>query len=53
MLPGRALLVFGVIDVGEMIYGCFQTGSFATRVVATAIIPSMADIPQPTFLPSP
>jgi hypothetical protein len=24
------VLVFGVIDVGVMIYGCFQTSSFAT-----------------------
>jgi amino acid transporter len=34
-----ALLVFGVIDVGVMIYGYFQTSAFGTLVGATAIIP--------------
>ena len=34
-----ALLVFGVIDVGVMIYGYFQPSSFGTLVGATAIIP--------------
>ena len=37
--PVVALLVFGVIDVGVMIYGYFQTSSFGTLVGATAIIP--------------
>jgi amino acid transporter len=37
--PIVALLVFGVIDVGVMIYGYFQTSSFGTLVGATAIIP--------------
>ncbi len=37
--PIVALLVFGVIDVGVMIYGYFQTSAFGTLVGATAIIP--------------
>jgi amino acid transporter len=37
--PVVALLVFGVVDVGVMIYGYFQTSSFGTLVGATAIIP--------------
>ncbi len=37
--PVVALLVFGVIDVGVMIYGYFQSSSFGTLVGATAIIP--------------
>ena len=37
--PITALLVFGVIDIGVMIYGYFQTSSFGTLVGATAIIP--------------
>jgi amino acid transporter len=37
--PVVALLVFGVIDVGVMIYGYFQTSSFGTLVGATAILP--------------
>ena len=34
-----ALLVFGVIDLGVMIYGYLQTSAFGTLVGATAIIP--------------
>ena len=37
--PIVALLVFGVIDLGVMIYGYFQTSAFGTLVGATAIIP--------------
>ena len=37
--PVMALLVFGVIDVGVVIYGYFQTNTFGTLVGATAIIP--------------
>jgi amino acid transporter len=37
--PIIALLVFGVIDLGVMIYGYFQTSAFGTLVGATAIIP--------------
>jgi amino acid transporter len=37
--PVVALLVFGVIDVGVMLYGYFQTSAFGTLVGATAIIP--------------
>jgi amino acid transporter len=37
--PIVALLVFGVIDVGVMIYGYFQTSAYGTLVGATAIIP--------------
>jgi amino acid transporter len=37
--PVIALVVFGVIDIGVMIYGYFQTSSFGTLVGATAIIP--------------
>src|SRR6202046_4974247 len=37
--PVVALLVFGVVDVGVMIYGYFQTSAFGTLVGATAIIP--------------
>jgi amino acid transporter len=37
--PVVALLVFGVIDVGVVIYGYFQTNAFGTLVGATAIIP--------------
>ena len=34
-----ALLVFGVIDLGVMIYGYNQSSAFGTLVGATAIIP--------------
>jgi amino acid transporter len=37
--PIVALLVFGVVDVGVMIYGYLQTSAFGTLVGATAIIP--------------
>src|ERR1700758_3144677 len=37
--PVVALLVFGVIDIGVMIYGYNQPSSFGTLVGATAIIP--------------
>jgi len=37
--PVVALLVFGVIDLGVMIYGYNQPSSFGTLVGATAIIP--------------
>jgi len=37
--PIVALLVFGVIDLGVMIYGYFQASAFGTLVGATAIIP--------------
>jgi len=37
--PVTALVVFGVIDIGVMIYGYFQSSSFGTLVGATAIIP--------------
>jgi len=37
--PIVALLVFGVIDLGVMIYGYFQSSAFGTLVGATAIIP--------------
>jgi amino acid transporter len=37
--PIVALLVFGVIDIGVMIYGYFQTSAYGTLVGATAIIP--------------
>jgi amino acid transporter len=37
--PIVALLVFGVIDLGVMIYGYFQTSAYGTLVGATAIIP--------------
>jgi amino acid transporter len=37
--PIIALLVFGVIDLGVMIYGYNQPSSFGTLVGATAIIP--------------
>ena len=37
--PIVALLVFGVIDLGVMIYGYIQTSAFGTLVGATAIIP--------------
>jgi len=37
--PIVALLVFGVIDLGVMIYGYLQTSAFGTLVGATAIIP--------------
>jgi amino acid transporter len=37
--PIVALLVFGVIDLGVMIYGYFQSSAFGTLVGATAILP--------------
>jgi amino acid transporter len=37
--PIVALLVFGVIDLGVMIYGYFQASAYGTLVGATAIIP--------------
>jgi amino acid transporter len=37
--PVAALLVFGVIDIGVMLYGYNQPSSFGTLVGATAIIP--------------
>jgi amino acid transporter len=37
--PIVALVVFGVIDIGVMIYGYFQSSAFGTLVGATAIIP--------------
>jgi len=37
--PIVALLVFGVIDLGVMIYGYNQSSAFGTLVGATAIIP--------------
>ena len=37
--PIVALLVFGVIDIGVMIYGYHQPSAFGTLVGATAIIP--------------
>jgi amino acid transporter len=37
--PVVALVVFGVIDIGVMIYGYFQTSAYGTLVGATAIIP--------------
>ena len=37
--PVVALLVFGVSDLGVMIYGYFQTSAYGTLVGATAIIP--------------
>ncbi|MHB1432338.1 MAG: amino acid permease [Streptosporangiaceae bacterium] len=37
--PVAALVVFGVINIGFMIYGYLQTNSFGTLVAATAIIP--------------
>jgi amino acid transporter len=37
--PVVALVVFGVIDIGVMIYGYFQSSAFGTLVGATAIIP--------------
>jgi amino acid transporter len=37
--PIAALVVFGVINIGFMIYGYLQTNSFGTLVAATAIIP--------------
>jgi amino acid transporter len=37
--PIVALLVFGVIDLGVMIYGYFQTSAYGTLVGATSIIP--------------
>jgi amino acid transporter len=37
--PVTALIVFGVIDVGIMLYGYFQSSEFGTLVGATAIIP--------------
>jgi amino acid transporter len=37
--PIVALLVFGVIDIGVMIYGYLQASAFGTLVGATAIIP--------------
>ncbi len=38
--PIVALLVFGVIDLGVMIYGYNQSSAFGTLVGATAIIPT-------------
>ena len=37
--PIVALVVFGVIDIGVMVYGYFQTSAYGTLVGATAIIP--------------
>ncbi len=37
--PVVALLVFGVIDLGVMVYGYLQSSAFGTLVGATAIIP--------------
>ncbi|MGH3398274.1 MAG: amino acid permease [Streptosporangiaceae bacterium] len=37
--PIVALLVFGVIDLGVMVYGYFQASAFGTLVGATAILP--------------
>jgi amino acid transporter len=37
--PVVALVVFGVIDIGVMLYGYFQSSAFGTLVGATAIIP--------------
>ena len=37
--PIAALVVFGVINIGFMIYGYLQANSFGTLVAATAIIP--------------
>ncbi len=37
--PVAALVVFGVIDLGVMIYGYFQASAYGTLVGATAIIP--------------
>src|SRR5215467_3450939 len=37
--PIVALVVFGVIDIGVLIYGYLQTSAFGTLVGATAIIP--------------
>jgi amino acid transporter len=37
--PVTALVAFGVIDIGVMMYGYFQSSSFGTLVGATAIIP--------------
>ena len=37
--PVVALIVFGVIDIGVMIYGYFQASTYGTLVGATAIIP--------------
>jgi amino acid transporter len=37
--PVIALVVFGAIDIGVMLYGYFQSSAFGTLVGATAIIP--------------
>jgi amino acid transporter len=37
--PVVALVAWGVIDIGVMIYGYFQTSAYGTLVGATAIIP--------------
>ena len=37
--PVIALVAFGVIDIGVMLYGYFQSSAFGTLVGATAIIP--------------
>jgi amino acid transporter len=37
--PIVALLVFGVIDLGVMIYGYFQSSAYGTLVGATVVIP--------------
>ena len=41
-MPIVALLVFGVIDVGVVIYGYIQASAYGTLVGATAIIPYMS-----------